>query len=156
MVIDSEMKLTLQRIENALQSVLEMHDFRNFMLAKAYIEEGQVQTAMQFLNRIDRDTDYKAQLVISQSLFIRALILVYNLQYTDALALLVRIKSMSFEKDEKLMKDITKLINDVKIQQQASSIYDITERSENVQTFKQTTMQSLISYLESARLLLKK
>ena len=70
MVIDSEMKLTLQRIENALQSVLEMRDFRNFMLAKAYIEEGQVQTAMQFLNRIDRDTDYKAQLVISQSLFI--------------------------------------------------------------------------------------
>ncbi len=111
MVIDSEMKLTLQRIENALQTVLEMRDFRNFMLAKAYLEEGQVQTAMQFLNRIDRDTDYKAQLVISQSLFIRALILVYNLQYTDALALLVRIKLMSFEKDEQLMKDITKLIN---------------------------------------------
>ena len=156
MVIDSEMKLTLQRIENALQSVLEMRDFRNFMLAKAYIEEGQVQTAMQFLNRIDRDTDYKAQLVISQSLFIRALILVYNLQYTDALALLVRIKSMPFEKDEQLMKDITKLINDVKIQQQASSIYDITEASDDVQTFKQTTMESLINYLESARLLLKK
>ncbi|MHA2031598.1 MAG: hypothetical protein ACW99Q_19650 [Candidatus Kariarchaeaceae archaeon] len=156
MVIDSEMKLTLQRIENALQSVLEMRDFRNFMLAKAYIEEGQVQTAMQFLNRIDRETDYKAQLVISQSLFIRALILVYNLQYTDALALLVRIKLMTFEKDEQLMKDITKLINDVKVQQQASSIYDITESSDDVQAFKQTTMESLISYLESARLLLKK
>ncbi|MHA1945440.1 MAG: hypothetical protein ACXAC6_07870 [Candidatus Hodarchaeales archaeon] len=156
MVIDSEMKLTLQRIENALQSVLEMRDFRNFMLAKAYIEEGQVQTAMQFLNRIDRDTDYKAQLVISQSLFIRALILVYNLQYTDALALLVRIKLMTFEKDEQLMKDITKLINDVKVQQQASSIYDITESSDDVQAFKQTTMESLISYLDSARLLLKK
>ncbi|MHA2216267.1 MAG: hypothetical protein ACXACY_10035, partial [Candidatus Hodarchaeales archaeon] len=153
---DSEMKLTLQRIENALQSVLEMRDFRNFMLAKAYIEEGQVQTAMQFLNRIDRDTDYKAQLVISQSLFIRALILVYNLQYTDALALLVRIKLMTFEKDEQLMKDITKLINDVKVQQQASSIYDITESSDDVQAFKQTTMESLISYLDSARLLLKK
>jgi hypothetical protein len=150
------MKLTLQRIENALQSVLEMRDFRNFMLAKAYIEEGQVQTAMQFLNRIDRDTDYKAQLVISQSLFIRALILVYNLQYTDALALLVRIKLMTFEKDEQLMKDITKLINDVKVQQQASSIYDITESSDDVQAFKQTTMESLISYLDSARLLLKK
>ncbi len=156
MVIDSEMKLTLQRIENALQSVLEMRDFRNFMLAKAYIEEGQVQTAMQFLNRIDRDTDYKAQLVISQSLFIRALILVYNLQYTDALALLVRIKSMPFQKDEQLSKDITKLINDVKIQQQASSIYDITEASDDVVAFKQTTMDSLISYLNSARLLLKK
>jgi len=156
MVIDSEMKLTLQRIENALQSVLEMRDFRNFMLAKAYIEEGQVQTAMQFLNRIDRDTDYKAQLVISQSLFIRALILVYNLQYTDALALLVRIKSMPFQKDEQLMKDITKLINDVKLQQQASSIYDITETSDDVIAFKQTTMDSLISYLNSARLLLKK
>jgi len=156
MVIDSEMKLTLQRIENALQTVLEMRDFRNFMLAKAYIEEGQVQTAMQFLNRIDRDTDYKAQLVISQSLFIRALILVYNLQYTDALALLVRIKLMTFEKDEQLMKDITKLINDVKVQQQASSIYDITESSEDVQAFKQATMESLISYLDSARLLLKK
>jgi hypothetical protein len=82
--------------------------------------------------------------------------LVYNLQYTDALALLVRIKLMSFEKDEQLMKDITKLINDVKVQQQASSIYDITESSEDVQAFKQTTMESLISYLDSARLLLKK
>ena len=156
MVIDSEMKLTLQRIENALQSVLEMRDFRNFMLAKAYLEEGQIQTAMQFLNRIDRDTDYKAQLVISQSLFIRALILVYNLQYTDALALLVRIKLMPFEKDEQLMKDITKLIKDVKLQQQASTIYDITEASDDVQAFKQATMQNLVSYLNSARVLLKK
>jgi len=157
MVIDSEMKLTLQRIENALQTVLEMRDFRNFMLAKAYLEEGQVQTAMQFLNRIDRDnTDYKAQIVISQSLFIRALILVYNLQYTDALALLVRIKLMHFEKDEQLLKDITKLINDVKLQQQASTIYDITEASDEVQAFKQATMQSLVNYLNSARALLKK
>ena len=63
---------------------------------------------------------------------------------------------MPFEKDEQLMKDITKLINDVKIQQQASSIYDITEASDDVRTFKQTTMESLISYLESARQLLKK
>ena len=150
------MKLTLQRIENALNQSLSLRDFRNFMLAKAYIEEGQVQTAMQFLNRIDRNTDYKAQLVISQSLFIRALILVYNLQYTDALALLVRIKLMPFEKDEQLVKDITKLINDVKLQQQASSIYDITETSDNVQAFKQTTMENLINYLNSARELLKK
>ncbi len=156
MVIDSEMKLTLQRIENALQTMMELRDFRNFMLAKAYLEEGQVQTAMQFLNRIDRNTDYKAQLVISQSLFIRALILVYNLQYTDALALLVRIKLMPFEKDEQLLKDISKLINDVKLQQQANTIYDITEASDTVQAFKQTTMQNLISYLNSARLLLKK
>jgi hypothetical protein len=156
MVIDSEIKLTLQRIENALQTVLEMRDFRNFMLAKAYLEEGQVQTAMQFLNRIDRNTDYKAQLVISQSLFIRALILVYNVQYTDALALLVRIKLMPFDKDEQLMKDITKLINDVKLQQQASTIYDITEASEEVQAFKRATMDCLTSYLNSARALLKK
>ena len=63
---------------------------------------------------------------------------------------------MTFEKDEQLMKDITKLINDVKVQQQASSIYDITESSEDVQAFKQATMESLISYLDSARLLLKK
>ena len=156
MVIDSEMRLTLQRIENALQSMMEFRDFRNFMLAKAYLEEGQVQTAMQFLNRIDRNTDYKAQLVISQSLFIRALILVYNVQYTDALALLVRIKTMPFEKYEQLLKDINKLINDVKLQQQASTIYDITEASDEVQAFKQTTMQNLISYLNSARVLLKK
>jgi hypothetical protein len=156
MVIDSEMKLTLQRIENALQTMMELRDFRNFMLAKAYLEEGQVQTAMQFLNRIDRNMDYKAQLVISQSLFIRALILVYNLQYTDALALLVRIKLMPFEKDEQLVKDITKLINDVKLQQQANTIYDITEASDDVQNFKQATMANLVSYLNSARVLLKK
>ena len=88
MVLDSEIRLTLQRIENALQNVMELRDFRNFMLAKSYLEEGQIQTAIQFLNRIDRNADYNAQLVISQSLFIRALILVYNLQFTDALALL--------------------------------------------------------------------
>ena len=111
---------------------------------------------MQFLNRIDRDTDYKAQLVISQSLFIRALILVYNVQYTDALALLVKIKLMHFEKDEQLLKDITKTIKDIKLQQQASTIYDITETSDSVQAFKQATMETLVSYLDSARALLKK
>ena len=94
MVLDSEIRLTLQRIENALQNVMELRDFRNFMLAKSYLEEGQIQTAIQFLNRIDRNADYNAQLVISQSLFIRALILVYNLQFTDALALLVRLSKL--------------------------------------------------------------
>jgi len=51
-LLDGEIRLSLQRIENALQNFMELRDFRNFMLAKAYIEEGQVQTAIQFLNRI--------------------------------------------------------------------------------------------------------
>ena len=78
MLLDSEIKVSLQRIENALQNSMELRDFRNFMLAKSYLEEGQIHTAIQFLNRIDRNTDYNAQLVISQSLFIRALILVFK------------------------------------------------------------------------------
>ncbi len=155
-LLDGEIRLSLQRIENALQNFMELRDFRNFMLAKAYIEEGQVQTAIQFLNRIDRDADYNAQLVISQSLFIRALILVYDLQFTDALALLVRIRGMSFEKDEKLSKDITKLINDIKILQQASAIYDNTKTAETLHNFQQDTLRNLEGYLTSARALLKK
>jgi len=155
-LLDGEIRLSLQRIENALQNFMELRDFRNFMLAKAYIEEGQVQTAIQFLNRIDRNADYNAQLVISQSLFIRALILVYDLQFTDALALLVRIRSMSFEKDEKLSEDIKKLINDIKILQQASAIYDNTKTAETVQNFQEDTLRNLESYLTSARALLKK
>ena len=63
---------------------------------------------------------------------------------------------MPFEKDEQLTKDISKLINDVKLQQQANTIYDITEASNEVKAFKQTTMENLVSYLNSARLLLKK
>ncbi len=155
-LLDGEIRLSLQRIENALQNFMELRDFRNFMLAKAYIEEGQVQTAIQFLNRIDRNADYNAQLVISQSLFIRALILVYDLQFTDALALLVRIRGMNFEKDEKLIKDISKLINDIKILQQASAIYDNTKTAETVQTFQQETLRNLEGYITSARALLKK
>jgi hypothetical protein len=155
-LLDGEIRLSLQRIENALQNFMELRDFRNFMLAKAYIEEGQVQTAVQFLNRIDRNADYNAQLVISQSLFIRALILVYDLQFTDALALLVRIRGMQFEKDEKLMKDIKKLINDIKILQQASAIYDNAKTAETVQNFQQDTLRNLEGYLTSARALLKK
>jgi hypothetical protein len=156
MVLDSEIRLTLQRIENALQNVMELRDFRNFMLAKSYLEEGQIQTAVQFLNRIDRNADYNAQLVISQSLFIRALILVYNLQFTDALALLVRIRTMSFKKDEKLTEDLTKLIHDIKIQQQASAMYDQANQEQSVEEFKQTTLKSLENYLVSARSLLRK
>ena len=156
MVLDSEIRLTLQRIENALQNVLELRDFRNFMLAKSYLEEGQIQTALQFLNRIDRNAEYNAQLVISQSLFIRALILVYNLQFTDALALLVRIRTMDFKKDEKLIEDLTKLIQDIKIQQQASAMYDQTNQEQSVEEFKETTLKNLEKYLISARSLLRK
>ncbi|PWI48608.1 hypothetical protein CEE45_06075 [Candidatus Heimdallarchaeota archaeon B3_Heim] len=155
-LLDGEIRLSLQRIENALQNFMELRDFRNFMLAKAYIEEGQVQTAIQFLNRIDRNADYNAQLVISQSLFIRALILVYDLQFTDALALLVRVRGMTFEKDEKLKKDITKLIKDIKILQQASAIYDNTKTAETIRNFQQETLQNLDVYITAARALLKK
>ena len=155
-LLDGEIRLSLQRIENALQNFMELRDFRNFMLAKAYIEEGQVQTAIQFLNRIDRNADYNAQLVISQSLFIRALILVYDLQFTDALALLVRVRGMTFEKDEKLKKDITKLIKDIKILQQASAIYDNTKTAETIHNFQQETLRNLDVYIAAARALLKK
>jgi tetratricopeptide (TPR) repeat protein len=126
------------------------------MLAKSYLEEGQIQTAIQFLNRIDRNSDYNAQLVISQSLFIRALILVYDLQFTDALALLVRIRGMDFEKDEQLKEDITKLIKNIKIHQQANVIYDTTEDNPQIRDFKQATLQNLENYMNLARSLLKK
>jgi tetratricopeptide (TPR) repeat protein len=157
LALDSEIRLTLQRIENALQNVMELRDFRNFMLAKAYLEEGQIQTAIQFLNRIDRNSDYNAQLVISQSLFIRALILVYDLQFTDALALLVRIRGMkNIEKDDQLKEDITKLIRDIKIHQQAKVIYDTAEDNPQIRDFKKDTLQNLENYLLQARSLLKK
>ncbi len=126
------------------------------MLAKSYLEEGQIQTAVQFLNRIDRNADYNAQLVISQSLFIRALILVYDLQFTDALALLVRIRGMDFEKDEQLREDITKLIRNIKIHQQANVIYDTAEDNPQIRDFKEDTLQNLENYLHIARGLLKR
>jgi hypothetical protein len=153
--VDSEIRLALQRIENALQQVMEFHDFRNFMLAKAYLDEGQIHTAMQFLKRIENSSQ-TANKVIVQSLFIRALIFAYDLQFTDGLALLIRIRNMNFEKDEKLLKDLNAVIQDIKIQQQASAMYETTEGREIVETFRENTMNHLESYLNSAKQLVRK
>ncbi|MHA2243985.1 MAG: hypothetical protein ACXADY_03370 [Candidatus Hodarchaeales archaeon] len=155
MVLDSEIKLSLQRIENALQHVMELHDFRNFMLAKSYLEEGQIHTAMQFLRRIEHSTS-QVDTVITQSLFIRALILVYNLQFTDALALLVRIRSMALEKPEKLLGDLNSLIRDIKIQQQASVMYNTAEGKKKIEAFQQSTITHLQQYLSSSKELVRK
>ncbi|MFX1285691.1 MAG: hypothetical protein ACFFB5_18770 [Promethearchaeota archaeon] len=155
MVLDSEIRLTLQRIENALQNVMELSDFRNFMLAKSYLEEGQVHTAMQFLKRIEHSGP-NANTVITQSLFIRALILVYDLRFTDALSLLVRIRNMAFDKDEKLLNDLNSLIRDIKIQQQASAMYDTAEGKERIEAFRQTTITHLQHYLNASKELVRK
>ena len=155
MLLDSEIRLDLQRIENALQHVMEFHDFRNFMLAKAYLDEGQIHTSMQFLRRIENSST-NANKVIVKSLFIRALILAYDLQFTDGLALLVRIRNMDFEKDEQLSKDLNSVIKDIKIQQQASTMYDTTEGREIIATFRQNTMNQLEKYLNSAKQLVRK
>ncbi|MFX0013225.1 MAG: hypothetical protein ACFFB2_02840 [Promethearchaeota archaeon] len=154
MVLDSEIRISLQRIENALQNVMELHDFRNFMLAKSYLEEGQIHTAMQFLKRIEH-TSHNAKTVIIQSLFIRALILVYDLQFTDALALLVRIRNMNI-KDEKLLEDLNSFIRDIKIQQQASIMYDTASGKKEVEAFRQTTIDYLQRYLNSSKELVRK
>jgi hypothetical protein len=156
MVLDPEIRLGLRRIENALQNKLELRDFRHFMLAKSYLEEGQIHTAMQFLKRIDRYAPSSAQRVITQSLFIRALIFVYNLQFTDALALLVRIRRMELEKDEQMMSDIQEVIRDIKIQQQASTIYNTVEGREKVEIFRENTVSHLQNYLTSARELVRR
>ncbi|MHA1227573.1 MAG: hypothetical protein ACTSPV_12575 [Candidatus Hodarchaeales archaeon] len=155
MVLDSEIRLTLNRIENALQHVLELRDFRNFQLAKSYLEEGQVHTALSFLKRIENAT-HNAQMVITQSLLIRALIMIYQFNFTDALALLVRIRKMGFEMDEDMSKDIDHLIKDIKIQQQASMMYDTAEGKEQAEVFKNETVRHLERYLLSARNLVKK
>lgn len=155
MLLDSEIRLALQRIENALQHVMEFHDFRNFMLAKAYLDEGQIHTSMQFLRRIENSST-NANKVIVKSLFIRALILAYDLQFTDGLALLVRIRNMEFEKDEQLSKDLNSVIKDIKIQQQASIMYDTTKGKEIIATFRQNTMNHLEKYLNSAKQLVRK
>ena len=155
MLLDSEIRLALQRIENALQHVMEFHDFRNFMLAKAYLDEGQIHTSMQFLRRIENSST-NANKVIVKSLFIRALILAYDLQFTDGLALLVRIRNMEFEKDEQLSKDLNSVIKDIKIQQQASTMYDTTKGKEIIATFRQNTMNHLEKYLNSAKQLVRK
>lgn len=155
MLLDSEIRLALQRIENALQHVMEFHDFRNFMLAKSYLDEGQIHTSMQFLRRIENSST-NANKVIVKSLFIRALILAYDLQFTDGLALLVRIRNMEFEKDEQLSKDLNSVIKDIKIQQQASIMYDTTKGKEIIATFRQNTMNHLEKYLNSAKQLVRK
>ncbi len=155
MVLDSEIRLSLQRIENALQHVMELHDFRNFMLAKSYLEEGQIHTAMQFLRRIEHSSS-KVDTVITQSLFIRALILVYDLQFTDALALLVRIRNMDFKKTEKLLNDLNSLIKDIKIQQQASVLYDTDEGKKTIEAFQQSTITHLQHYLSVSKELVRK
>jgi hypothetical protein len=154
MVLDSEIRVTLQRIENALQHQMELSDFRNFMLAKSYLEENQIATAMQFLKRIEHSGP-NANRVIIQSLFIRALILVYDLQFTDALALLVRIRSMNVT-DEKVLRDIKTLIRDIKIQQQASVMYETAEGKKEVETFRQTTLTYLQQYLSTSKELVQK
>ena len=155
MLLDSEIRLALQRIEHALQHVMEFHDFRNFMLAKSYLDEGQIHTSMQFLRRIENSST-NANKVIVKSLFIRALILAYDLQFTDGLALLIRIRNMDFEKDEQLLKDLNSVIKDIKIQQQASTMYDTTEGREIIATFRQNTMNHLEKYLNSAKQLVRK
>jgi hypothetical protein len=154
MVLDSEIRVTLQRIENALQNQMELSDFRNFMLAKSYLEENQIATAMQFLKRIEYSGP-NANRVIIQSLFIRALILVYDLQFTDALALLVRIRKMNVT-DEKLLEDISTLIYDIKIQQQASVMYETAEGRKEVENFRQTTLTYLQHYLNTSKELVRK
>lgn len=157
MTLDPEIRLALSRIENALQNVLELRDFRHFMLAKSYLEEGQIHTAMQFLKRIDPyGSNPNAQLVITQSLFIRALILIHNLQFTDALALLVRLKTMDLRKDNKLSTDILEFISQVKVIQQASAIYDSLEGQEEVENFRDNTIEYLQNYLTSARELVRR
>ena len=135
---------------------MELRDFRHFMLAKSYLEEGQIATAMNFLKRIDKSSSHNAQKVIIQSLFIRALILIYDLQFTDALALLVRIRKMPFKLDEQMTNDIENVIRDIKIQQQASAIYDTAEGKEEIENFKQNTMIQLENYLNSAKELVKR
>ena len=155
LVLDSEIRLALQRIENALQMQMEFHDFRNFMLAKSYLDQGQVHTSMQFLKRIENSSQ-TANKVIVQSLFIRALIFAYDLNFTDGLALLVRIRNMAFEKDEKLLKDLNAVIKDIKIQQQASAMYETTEGRGLVETFRENTMNHLESYLASSKQLVRK
>ncbi|MFW9903652.1 MAG: hypothetical protein ACFFFH_04925 [Candidatus Thorarchaeota archaeon] len=154
MVLDSEIRVTLQRIENALQHQMELSDFRNFMLAKSYLEENQIATAMQFLKRIEYSGP-TANKVIIQSLFIRALILVYDLQFTDALALLVRIRKMNIT-DEKLRKDISSLIRDIKIQQQASAMYETTEGKKEIESFRESTLAYLQHYLNTSKELVRK
>ena len=154
MVLDSEIRVTLQRIENALQHQMELSDFRNFMLAKSYLEENQIATAMQFLKRIEYSGP-NANRVIIQSLFIRALILVHDLQFTDALALLVRIRKMNIT-DEKLLEDISTLIRDIKIQQQASVMYETAEGRKEVENFRQTTLTYLQHYLNTSKELVRK
>ncbi|MHA2226155.1 MAG: hypothetical protein ACXAC8_13170 [Candidatus Hodarchaeales archaeon] len=155
MVLDSEIRLGLQRIENALQNVMELRDFRNFMLAKAYLEEGQVATAMQFLKRIEYNS-ITANKVVVQSLFIRALILVHDLQFTDALALLVRIRSLDIEKDPEFLKDLNSVIKDIKIQQQASAMYDISRGEEIIEGFREKTITHLMHYLSISKELVRK
>ena len=154
MVLDSEIRVTLQRIENALQHQMELSDFRNFMLAKSYLEENQVATAMQFLKRIEYSGP-NANRVIIQSLFIRALILVHELQFTDALALLVRIRKMNIT-DEKLLNDINTLIRDIKIQQQASAMYETAEGKKEIESFRQATLTYLQHYLNTSKELVRK
>ncbi len=154
--LDPEIRLALGRIENALQNVLELRDFRHFMLAKSYLEEGQIHTAMQFLKRIDPHANPNAQMVITQSLFIRALILIHNLQFTDALALLVRLKSMDLRKNNQLAIDIKEFISQVKVIQQASAIYDSIEEQEKVEHFRDNTIEYLQNYLSSARDLVRR
>jgi hypothetical protein len=63
---------------------------------------------------------------------------------------------MNFKKDEKLVEDLTKLIQDIKIQQQASAMYDQANQEQSVEEFKQATLKNLEKYLISARSLLRK
>ncbi len=156
MVLDSEISLALHRIENALQHVMELSDFRNYMLAKSYLEEGQIHTAMQFLKRIEHSGHTNANRVITQSLFIRALILVHDLQFTEGMNLLIRIRNLGFEKDEQLVKDLNSVIRDIKIQQQASVFYDTTEGRKEIETFRESTVSHLQHYLSTAKELVRK
>ena len=54
------------------------------------------------------------------------------------------------------MNDLNSVIQDIKIQQQASAMYETTEGREVVENFRMTTMNHLESYLASAKELVRK
>jgi hypothetical protein len=58
--------------------------------------------------------------------------------------------------DEKLLRDITSLIRDIKIQQQASVMYETAEGKREVETFRQTTLTFLQHYLNTSKELVRK
>lgn len=149
-----EIKLSLARVENNLHMVMGIANFRHFQTAKSYLDDEEIVAGLQYLNNIE-NLSMNAKTIVAEGLFLRGLILCHELKFTEALALLIRIRK--FE-DIKYMgtlaKDLEKIITAIKTQKNLNSYSNSPANDEKIRDFQDIIINLIYSYLEDAQNLL--